>query len=324
MGGGRWDDDRYTTAKKTRVTTGVDDFAYSKTATKIHANLDPNRINKKPVGKLESRDSDEHPESNAILVCFDVTGSNIERARDAQKKLPNLMKLLEKYIKDPQIAVAANDDIYVEDENSIQISDFESDNRIDEHIRNIWLVGDGGGNDGESYDLLMYAAARKTVLDCFEKRARKGYFFMYADEPIFKMVKKDDVKQIFGDTLQVDIPIAEIVEELKRQYHVFVIWPGGAHPGFAHAKKQYEEIFGEDCVLTLQHPNLICEMIGGVIGINEERIGNVADLKRDLLDAGVSKKDADGVSTSLALRLEERSESAGKVAKSSAKGAARL
>src|SRR5260370_34214086 len=95
------------------------------------------------------------------------------------------MALLGNYLSDPQVAVAANDDFNSVGLSATQISDFESDIRIDEHIRNIWLTGQGGGNDGESYNLLLYAAARKTVLHCFEKRGNRGYLLLYADAPIY-------------------------------------------------------------------------------------------------------------------------------------------
>src|SRR5436305_835241 len=131
MGGGRFDEDVYESAKTTRKATKTPDFAYSTTArarTTVHDNLDPMRINKKPFGKLESRDSDEHPKSTPVFVAFDVTGSNISRAPEAQQALPKLMKLLEQYIPDPQVAVGANDDFKVEPGRCVQISDFESDN----------------------------------------------------------------------------------------------------------------------------------------------------------------------------------------------------
>src|SRR5580765_2887911 len=107
MGYGRWDSSDYASAKVERLSRGVADFAYSDKAKNdrgvpVSPNLDPMRINKKPFKKLESRDSVDHPESNAIFVSFDVTGSNLQRAVEAQKKLPNLMELLEKYIPDPQ------------------------------------------------------------------------------------------------------------------------------------------------------------------------------------------------------------------------------
>lgn len=292
MGGGRWDNDKYVHDTTTRRSRGIDDFHYSKTADAIHANLDPHRINKKPFGKLESRDSTEHPESNAIFVGFDVTGSNIARAREAQLKLPNLMDLLTRYIKDPQIAFAANDDFKVQPDKCTQISDFESDNRIDEHLRNIILVGDGGGNSGESYDLLLYAAARKTVLDCMEKRGKKGYLFLYADEPLMTHVSKVEVKHTFDDDLERDIPIEEIIEEARRLYNVYLI--STVRPEY-DAQKQYLELFGEESVLTLQHPSMICELIGSVIGLNED--AKPDKVVKDLEEVGLSSKDARSVTT---------------------------
>jgi hypothetical protein len=328
MGGGRWDDSRYDSDKSARRSTGTPDFAYTATAaaaTTVHPNLDPLRINKKPAGILESCDSKEHPDSNAVFVAFDVTGSNKDRAIDAQAKLPNLMTLLAKYITDPQVAVAANDDYKVSPSRCIQISDFESDNRVDDHIRNIILVGDGGGNDGESYNLMMYAAARKTKLDCFEKRGRKGYFVMYADEPIYSVTRSgheaitpyvlaSEVKAVFGDKIEADIPIAEIIEELRRQYHVFVIWPDG---GYKHAREQFVELFGEESVVTLQHPNLICECIASIIGLNEEKI-NPDDAVRDLVAVGTDKHSAKELvkSTALAVRAANLAKASGGLPKS--------
>ena len=223
------------------------------------------------------------------MVCFDVTGSNYERAVDAQKRLPSLMELLNKYLKDPQVAVAANDDYKVVNVNSVQISDFESDNRVDDHIRNIWLVNNGGGNDGESYDLLLYAAARKVVLDSVEKRGKKGYLFMYADEPIFDHVSKMEVKAIFGDTIEKDIPIAEIIEEARRNFNIFLIWPTTS--SFRHARDQYVKLFGRDSVLESQHPNLLCELIASTVGLYEDK-ATPDTVVHDLVALGVSDHDA--------------------------------
>jgi hypothetical protein len=266
----------------------VDDFHYSKTASKTHSNLDPKRISAKPFAKLESRDSEEHPQSNPVLVCFDVTGSNYTRAVDAQKRLPNLMELLGRYLPDPQVAVAANDDYNSVGDQCLQISDFESDNRVDEHIRSIRLTSEGGANDGESYDLMLYAAARKTTTDSVEKRGKKGYFFMYADEPIFTKVSANEVKSVFGDVVQRDIPIAEIIEEVRRTWQLFVIYPIG---GYKHARNQYVELFGEESVLDLQDANLICELIASTVGLYEGKATPVS-LVTDLVSVGLDRNEA--------------------------------
>jgi hypothetical protein len=288
MGGGSWDTGAYHSSKSTRASKGVADFAYTSSATAVHDNLDPRRIRTKPLGKLEARDSVEHPQSNPVLVCFDVTGSNYTRAVDAQQRLPHLMDLLNKYLTDPQVAVAANDDFNFVGKNSVQISDFESDNRVDDHIRNIWLTREGGGNDGESYDLLLYAAARKVILDSVEKRGKKGYLFLYADEPIFAQVDKHQVEEIYGDVLERNLPIAEILEEAQRNFHLFLIWPEG---GYAHAREQYVKLVGEDAVLTLQHPNLICELIASTVGLHEAK-ATPDSVVTDLVAVGVSDADA--------------------------------
>ncbi len=288
MGGGSWDTGAYHTSTATRKASGVADFAYTASATSVHTNLDPKRINSKPFGKLEARDSTEHPKSNPVLVCFDVTGSNIQRAVDFQKRLPNLMELLNKYLDDPQVAVAANDDYSYAHHNTIQVSDFESDNRVDDHIRNVFLVGLGGDNDGESYDLLLYTAARKVVLDSVEKRGKKGYMFLYADEPIFDHVDKAQVKAIFGDTIERNIPIAEIIEEARKNFNIFVVWP---HGGYDHALKQYRELFGADSVLESQHPNLLCELIASTIGLYESK-ATLDSVVTDLVSLGVGDKEA--------------------------------
>lgn len=292
MGGGSWDTSTYVSSRVVRSSTGVSDFAYSKEAAitkKIHETLDPRRINSKPFKKLESRDSVEHPESTPIIVCFDVTGSNFSRAIEAQKKLPNLMELLNKYINDPQIMVAANDDFEVVGGSAFQISEFESDNRVDDWIRNIWLVSNGGGNDGESYDLMLYAAARKMITDSWEVRQKKGYLFMYADEPIFAKTKKAAVQQVFGDDVESDIPIATIISEVKERWNVFLIWPEG---GYIHAREQYTQLFGADSVITLQHPNLICELVASVVALNEEKL-TAETARTELSTAGLNSREVD-------------------------------
>lgn len=281
MGGGSFSGEMYTSSRATRRAAGLSDFAYSETATKVHPDLDPRRILSKPFRKLESRDSAEHPNANSIFISFDVTGSNYENAVIAQQKLVGLMTFLTKYVEDPQVLIAANDDYNYVRRNAVQISEFESDNRIDDHIRKIWLTRQGGGNDGESYNLMMYAAAYLTILDCMEKRGKRGYFFMYADEPIYTgkqhgrkehpildCAQANELQDVFGVPVEANIPITQVIDDLRKLYNVFVIWP---EKGYAHALEQYVDLFGRGSVLTLQHPNLICELIGSTIALCEAK-----------------------------------------------------
>lgn len=266
MGGGRFSEESYVRSTSVRRSSGVSDFAYTETASQVHETLNPHRIRTKPFGLLESRDSVEHPESTPVIITFDVTGSNYNNAKVAQQKLPELMAKLAAVVDNPQVAVWANDDIYSVGPNAIQLGEFESDNRIDDTIRNIWLTGKGGGNQGESYDLLVYAAARKVVTDSFEKRHKKGYMFLYADEPFFTEVTAASIRTVFGDSAEADIPIASIIAEAQQKWNIFVLWPMN---GFAHARAQYVTLFGADHVESLQDPNLLCDKVASVVAAQE-------------------------------------------------------
>lgn len=266
MGGGDFSEDTFVHQTNTRRASGISDFAYSESASDVNELLDPLRINKKPAGILESRDSVEHPESTPIIVTFDVTGSNINNARVVQQKLPELMAKLKSVVTNPQLAIWSNDDVKVQNKGAIQLSEFESDNRIDEAIRLTWLTGNGGGNGGESYDLLVYAASRKVDTDSWSKRHKKGYFFLYADECFFPQVSAKEVQYVFGDGIEKDIPLADILKEAQEKWHIFLMWPRGGH---VDARAQFVELFGEN-VFTVEGPEALIDQVVALVNEYEE------------------------------------------------------
>ena len=272
MGSGRYDSGTYTRSATLRASTGRKDFEYTESATKVHPTLDPLRINSKPFGKLESRDNEEHPNSTAVVISFDVTGSNRSNAVVAQKKLNALMDGLAAVIPDPQVAAWANDDWMVQGTRNLgavmQMAEFESDNRVDEHLRNIILVGNGGGNDHESYDAVLYGAAYKTVLDCIEKRGRRGYLFMYADEPFPYTCDPKMIKDVFGDKVKEPIKIETLIADSRKLYNVYVLWPENGYP---HARDQYVKLFGKEFVIELQSPEMIVEACVGRVQVDAEK-----------------------------------------------------
>jgi hypothetical protein len=177
----------------------------------------------------------------------------------------------------------------------LQVGQFESDNRMDQHLGNIVLEGGGGGQVKESYELAMYFMARHTAIDCFEKRGRKGYLFIIGDENPYRMVDARQVRDVIGDRLGERLPTTEILVELQRMYHVFFIIPAGA----AHARDSavldtWRALLGER-VIELDDLGLACETIALTIGILEDSIDldegldDLRDLGADAAVAPVSK-----------------------------------
>jgi len=183
MGSSSYSDDFYTARVADRKARGVDTFAHTAAVAKgvapkaVHPKLDPKGVTR------ESRDSAEHPNSVAIGVMFDVTGSMGGVPITLQQKIPQLMGLLLRkgYIQDPQIMFGAVGDFFA-DHAALQVGQFESGIEMDDDITNLWLEGGGGGTNQESYQDALYFFARHTSTDCWEKRGKKGYLFLIGDE----------------------------------------------------------------------------------------------------------------------------------------------
>ncbi|OGZ96692.1 MAG: hypothetical protein A3I44_00255 [Candidatus Sungbacteria bacterium RIFCSPLOWO2_02_FULL_51_17] len=272
MGGGYWRDDDYK-----RSTRGTDAFKYSRDTLakpeaeqKVHQMLNPYGL-----GVRESRDSAEHPESNAVMIGLDVTGSMrmvVVAIRDA---LGNLMDMLttEKYILDPQLLFYAVGDATC-DNVPFQVSQFESDNRINDQLSLVVLEGGGGGQDTESYELGYFTAARHTSIDCLEKRRRKGYLVSIGDERAYDKVSRRQVRALFNEDLQESISFEQSVAEAKEKYHLFHIIPKGSANYDRPALRDFwtRALGGSQFVFMLEDPKYTAETIGVAIGMNEGRI----------------------------------------------------
>ncbi|GAA2395857.1 hypothetical protein [Dactylosporangium salmoneum] len=294
MGSGSWSTDVYDAADRYRRTTGTSAFAYSDSgASTVHKALDP-----KGVGLRESRDSDEHPESVAIAVLFDVTGSMGSVPRVLQQKLPKLLGLLLRkgYAQDPQILFGAIGDATC-DRAPLQIGQFESDNRLDEDLGRFLLEGGGGGQMTESYELAMYFMARHTSLDCYEKRGRRGYLFIIGDEHAYPRVKPAEVQKVIGDRLGEAIGLRAIVYEVRRTWDTYYILPAGSsYAGNTTILDFWRDLLGQN-VIALDDLDAVCETIALTVGLGEDRI----DLDEGLADLDeIGSAAADTVGKALA------------------------
>lgn len=302
MGTTLWSDTHYRDRAARLRTQGKSAFGYDddiraqRVAAQVNPLMDPSQLNN---GVRESRDSAKHPNSTALAVLLDVTGSMREVPRILQKNLCTLFDLMlrREYLQDPAILVGGIGDATC-DRAPLQVGQFESGNEIEDDLSRLFLEGGGGGQKTESYELALYFLARKTSLDCHEKRGRKGYAFLIGDELPYKRVKRREVEHIFGDTLQADIPIRDIVEEVKEKYELFYILPNlTSYYDDPTILRCWRKLLGQN-VLSLSDPGGISELIASTVGLGEGAI-EWSDLTTDLSDAGAARKTTKAVSEAL-------------------------
>ena len=303
MGGTRWSDEHYrhraASLRKARRSAFEydEDIRQRRVKAGVHALMDPAKMKN---GLREARDSEAHPNSNAVAVLFDVTGSMQQVPRILQKNLPTLMGLcLRKgYLDDPAILIGAIGDATC-DLSPLQIGQFESGNEIENDLARLYLEGGGGGQQMESYELAFYFLARKTSMDCLEKRGKKGYAFIIGDEMPYKKVKRREVEGVFGDTIQADIPIREIIAEAREKFEVYFVLPNlTSYYNDPKILDCWRELLGQH-VLRLEDPAGISELIASTIGLSEDAV-SYDNLSADLNGAGANKSVAEAVSQALA------------------------
>lgn len=308
MGSGTFDSGAYKAAATTRKASGVDDFAYTADvragrAKGIHPSLDPKWVAGDAsilAGQKvrESRDMDEHPNSLPVAVIFDVTGSMHNVPRVLQTKLAELMNVVnaKANLPDAQVLVGAVGDSY-SDQYPLQVGQFESDNRFDEQLRNIILEGGGGGQNMESYALAYYFAAFHTATDAWEKRGKKGYLFTMGDENPWPTVTRAEIEAIFGDTIERDYTVEELISLASERWHIFHLRALDGSPAYATSeviRKRWAELLGER-VINVEDSSLVCETVAGIVHMME----NALDADSVVRDIGLSGATATRVKNSL-------------------------
>ena len=112
--------------------------------------------------------------------------------------------------------------------------------------------------------------------------------FLVTDEKPYPVVSRHQVAEIFGDKIQDDIKVEDILAEVQERYEVFVVF---LHTNCysEHDQKEirarWKVLLGER-VLDLDNPADICETMGATIGLLEGR--DVDGITRDLTDLGSS------------------------------------
>jgi hypothetical protein len=291
MGGGSWSAASYGASTARKIATGTS-FGYDRTAKSTgryaaHEALDSSKKNAAGLNIREARDSADQPNSVPIVVGFDATGSMGGVPRLTQQKLTGLFGLLLRkgYVEDPTISIAAYGDSYV-DRVPLQISQFESDNRIDDNLDKLFLEGGGGGNMGETQSLLWYYLINHTATDSWEKRHKKGYLFVIADEVALDLLP-EHVKDFISDGEPIgDLTAKGLAKKLQETWDVTILLVDNSTAQLQGSRVFYENMFGKKNVVTVQDASGITETIGLVLGAKEGNLDDIDQAEEDLKAVG--------------------------------------
>lgn len=300
MGHSYWSDDAYHSRQHRRRATNQTAFVYdqhvrSTGVERVHPLMDPYGVTR------ESRDSAQHPDSVAIAVIFDVTGSMNTVPRVLQAKLGSLLRVLIRrgYVAHPQILFGAVGDAHC-DAVPLQIGQFESGLEMDDDLGKIYLEGGGGGQVHETYELALYFIARHTAIDCYEKRGRKGYLFTIGDEKPYNVVRRRHVNELIGDILERDLPVERVITEVQRRYEYFHLIPTNtSHGQSREVQACWKGLLGER-VLLLEDEAAVCETIALAIGLCEGALDDLGHGTDDLVRAGADSGAAAAAASALA------------------------
>ncbi len=312
MGGGSFSSRDYDSGVKNLISSGKS-FKFSAA---VHASgdmgtvasiLDPRELKN---GLRESCYAPGFNDATPIAALIDLTGSMQDVPKLIQKDLPKLIDLVtEQGISDhPNVMFIGFDDENVCPRGGMQMSQFEIEaSKLIESLNNMVITGLGGGNQGEAYHLALYALARHTRLECFERDGIKGFAFLICDEepyyddqdPSKCGTSPEIAKEVFGDSLQAEVSMLDIMIEVISRYHLFVIRPGHTSNGKnSRISKEWRELLGA----AGENPQNVIEgeKTEEIIATMAMSIGRLAGVVEDELVDVLKRRGAVGVDNAAA------------------------
>lgn len=294
MGGSNFSSDFHAERSTLRSSAGVSGRTtlHTQAVAEGKAKALHDKMNPYGVKVRESRDSAVHPNSTGVVIQVDVTGSMGQVPVQLQQHLTILPETLIKagHLADAAIMMMAIGDAYT-DQVPLQVGQFESGNEMDEDLDRLFI--EGGGSPGatashESYELGMYFVARHTAMDCWEKRKRKGYYFIIGDEMPYPKISREQVINRIGSGLEEDVTIEDIITELQERFHVYFLLantPSGRQPSI---RTRWAELLGEN-VIDLPQPEDAATIIANCINANEELLLSQDAAANDSVDKALAE-----------------------------------
>lgn len=279
MGSGSWSRDSYASYSSTtkgatldslgRLTgSGVSSNQDIYKQRQIHADLFPKNIMR------ECCDTEEHPNTIPVILALDVTGSMGSAAVEVAKSLNVIMTKLYSEITDVEFCIMGIGDLYC-DHAPIQMSQFESDVRIAEHLDKVYFEFGGGANNYVSYTAAWYMGLYHTKLDCW-KRGEKGIIITLGDETLNPYLQKEKIKEFVGDNLQSDVDTKNLFKLASDKFDIYHINVIHHHYSYDDIPKSFKDVIGKN-------------------NYYEANLNNVADIITEIIISATNNNNNDGI-----------------------------
>ncbi|MCR5061292.1 MAG: hypothetical protein K6A80_09750 [Saccharofermentans sp.] len=217
----------------------------------------------------ESRDSEEHNSSTPVIIGFDVTASMGYLAKTLATETINysVNQIIHSSLSNPQFLIAAIGDVKC-DNTPLQVTQFESDIRINTQLMELHLEGGGGGNGGESYNLLWWFAAKHTSTDAFEKRGKKGFLFTIGDDNCHEGLSVVEIGKAFRDTVPYSVSNQELIAMAEEKYHVIHIHINNGTPESRKIFRNLRDILpGKATEININDLDCLSYLISSIVKI---------------------------------------------------------
>lgn len=228
----------------------------------------------------ESRNSSANPHATPVVAALDVSGSMHHVVEACRRGLGTLFEgvIKRQSVSDPHVMAMAVDDMEVNAVAALQVTQFEADPvTIGKQIEQLYLVGNGGGNDHESYLAPLYFLATRVDCDAF-KENRKGYLFTVGDEEPQLVLPKRCILDYFGDTVERDLTAAELLKMIDPNWHYFHLMVKEGSYMHGHPKrveKAWAEAIGQRARVLADHTKMsevIISLIEATNGKDKDEI----------------------------------------------------
>jgi hypothetical protein len=230
-------------------------------------------------------DSVETDSEAPLSILCDVTGSMGDFPATIFSKLGYVDIEGKSYLgPDMKTSFGAIGDV-TNDEYPLQVRNFVTGKDMEKELKELVIEGKGGGTAQESYDMAMLYYARNVRMP---NAKIKPIFIMIGDEGFYAVTKKEYSK-FFKGTLQGDVPIQQVADELKSKFSVYLIRKH-YHTGDASIQSAWEGLLGKDHIVELPDASRVVDVIFGILA---KETGKVDYFKKELAE----RQDEDQVKT---------------------------